>query len=361
MDLSTIQHVFTHSGPFTTVHLDVSQDSEDAARQRQARWTTARHRLEHQGATSDLLDRLEERVNEQTGTPGQASRTLVASDSELVFDAVRTGPAGADEVAEVAPLPDLRGWLTRAAEEIPFLLVVADREGADLGVYQAHGDPAPERDQVEGERLHITKVNTGDYAMKQYQRRAENVWHENAREVADRVRTVWGEHKPRIVIVAGDPRMRSEVTSALEGIPCPVTQVESGGRAEGASAEKLWSDVRVILDEIEAYDERDLGERLDRGSRTGTGVAIGLDAVLDALVKGQVERLVLDLDRAHQEQVRPQDRPGLPLPPSAAEADELPADRVLVAAGAATDAQLALVAPELGKGGGIAALLRWTE
>lgn len=360
MRLSTIQHLFEHDGPFTTVHLDVSQDSEDADQQRQARWTTIRHRLEHAGASAELITALGERAQERTTTPGPASRTLVASGDEVVFDSVRAG-GSPEETAEVGPLPDLGGWLRLAEQEIPFLLVVADHEGADLAMYQAQTDPSPERDQVDGTTLHVNKVNTGDYAMKQYQRRSENAWQENAREVADRVRTVWGEHKPRIVVVAGDPRMRSEVVEALAGVPCPVTQVDSGGRAEGASEEKLWADLRVILAELDAYDERDLGERLDRENRVGGEVALGLTDVLDALVKGQVERLVLDLDRARAEVVRPGEHPGLGLPASAAEADELPADRALVAAGAATDAGLSLVPPEVGKGGGIAALLRWSE
>ena len=41
--------------------------------------------------------------------------------------------------------------------------------------------------------------------------------------------------------------------------------------------------------------------------------------------------------------------------------EELPADMVLVAAGAATDTELSLLPAEQTKGAGVAALLRWDD
>jgi hypothetical protein len=89
--------------------------------------------------------------------------------------------------------------------------------------------------------------------------------------------------------------------------------------------------------------------------------ARGLGEVLDALVRGQVDRLVLDLEAAHEMTVNPKEHPGLALPEPAASTEQLPADQVLVAAGAATDAQLSLLPRAQTKGAGVAALLRWEE
>lgn len=51
MQLGALQDVYTHSGPYVTVHLDVSRNTEDATQQLDARWTRARHQLEHDGVT----------------------------------------------------------------------------------------------------------------------------------------------------------------------------------------------------------------------------------------------------------------------------------------------------------------------
>lgn len=42
MQLSTLQDVYAHPGPYVTVHLDVSRNSETAAQQMDARWTRTR-------------------------------------------------------------------------------------------------------------------------------------------------------------------------------------------------------------------------------------------------------------------------------------------------------------------------------
>jgi hypothetical protein len=51
--------------------------------------------------------------------------------------------------------------------------------------------------------------------------------------------------------------------------------------------------------------------------------------------------------------------PGLSLPD--ADGGVLPADRVLVAAAARTDAELTLLPASMARGGGVSALLRWND
>jgi peptide subunit release factor 1 (eRF1) len=219
--------------------------------------------------------------------------------------------------------------------------------------------PNAEHQEVHGSTLHLTKVPQGDWAQKQFQQRAENVWRANAREVADVVRRACADHRPRAVILAGDERARTEIAEALEGVQTDLEQVDAGGRAAGSSSDALWDAVSAVLSRLEAYDEQQITERLLEKSGQGQGAARGLPDVLDALVKGQVERLILDLRAAREHTVRPADHPGLTLPAAAAKEEELPADQVLVAAGAATDAQLSVLPAEQTKGAGVAALLRW--
>ena len=78
MQLGTIQDVYTHPGPFVTVHLDVSRNTEDAPQQLDARWTTARQSLEEAGVDTALVDAIGERIHEPLDVPGEVRRTIVA-------------------------------------------------------------------------------------------------------------------------------------------------------------------------------------------------------------------------------------------------------------------------------------------
>jgi len=361
MELGSIQDVFTSEGPYISVHIDVSRDTEDARQQVDARWTTLRHELEHHDVDGELIEQIGERVREQTSLPGEVRRTVVAAADRVLFDDVRAGHTIWQEGTSFGPLPELSGWLHQVDGQIPFLLVRADKEGASIDFYQGTTRPNGEHREVHGVTLHIKKVPEGDWAQKQYQQRSENVWKENAEKVAEAVRQATAKHRPRVVVLAGDPRARTEIVTALEGHPLELVQVEAGGRAAGSSEEALWADVERVLAALEAHDEKEIADRLMQDTGRQEGAARGLPEVLDALVRGQVERLVLDLEAAHELRVNPKEHPGLPLPEPAASSESLPADQVLVAAGAATDARLSLLPKDQTKGAGVAALLRWTE
>jgi hypothetical protein len=359
MNLTGIQHLYSHDGPFVTIHMDVSRTTEDASQQLDARWRRARQCLEGEGVDEAAREGLRERIYEPTNVSGEVRRTLVWADDEILLDDVRAGHTTWPEATTVGPLPDLSAWIAQADGQLPFVLVTADREGADIDFYRAISKPYAKHDEVHGSTLHLTKVPQGDWAQKRFQQRAENVWRRNAREVADAVRSAVADHRPRVVILAGDERARSVTAESLDGLHSEVVQVESGGRAPGSSDEALWSEVGAVLSRLEADDDQRVTDRLLEKTGQGSGAARGLADVLKALVQGQVERLVLDLEAAHGLTVTPSEHPGLALPSRAANEVNLPADQVLVAAGAKTDAVLSVLPTELTKGGGVAALLRW--
>lgn len=361
MQLGTIQDVYTHPGPFVTVHLDVSRNTEDAPQQLDARWTTARQSLEEAGVDTALVDAIGERVHEPLDVPGEVRRTIVAADGEIVFDDVLAGHTVWPEVVTYGELPDVSGWLHQVDGQMPFLLVVADREGADIDFYRALARPDAERTEVSGDTIDLHKVPGGGWSHRRFQERSENVWESNARDVADEVRAAVRRHRPRVVILAGDERARTLIAEALDGLQCDVEQVTAGGRAAGSSTESLWEDVRRVLARIEAADQQQLIGDLEEKWGQGSGAALGVDDVVQALVQGKVDRLIVDLQKARDLTVDPTRFPGLPLPAQAAQRTDLPADQVLVAAGAATDTAISLIPAQQGKGGGVAALLRWDD
>jgi hypothetical protein len=365
MDLTAVRPVFDALGPFLTLHLEVGRTDEDGVEQQEARWTRVRHDLEHHAFPADVLERIGELVRENTHQPGEVRRTVVATETGVLFDSVQPGHSHRAETVDHGDLPDLSGWLTQEDQAVPFVLVVADRTGADLEVHRAATGRAVERREVTGETFYITKVAEGDWAQKQFQQTAENAWHQNAQLVADEVASLVGRHRPQAVLVAGEVRARSEVVKALSGegvVDVPVLEVESGGRAAGASEEALWAEVREKVTEVARSADADVAAALDEARGRGEGAATGLDEVLDALAKAQVERLVLDLDALEDKVVEPGRHPGLVLPePALSSGREVPAARALVAAAALTGARLTLLPEEMGRGGGASALLRWSD
>jgi len=90
-------------------------------------------------------------------------------------------------------------------------------------------------------------------------------------------------------------------------------------------------------------------------------VATGIGDVVEAFVRGQVDRLLIDPAAAAGFTVEPERYPGLALGAVADLPASLPADRVLVAAAALTDAEVVVSRASTLGGAPAAALLRWDQ
>ncbi|MGB0190353.1 MAG: hypothetical protein ACPF9W_05215, partial [Nocardioides sp.] len=166
-------------------------------------------------------------------------------------------------------------------------------------------------------------------------------------------------HRPRAVLLAGEPGMRADVAEQVAAtLPVDSTtvvhQLESGARSEGASTEALWTEVRAVLDV----------ERVAQ-ARAHDAAAVGIRETLRALAESRVETLLIASGRHSHEEVRVDDHPGLRLPDHPAAEDVLPGDLAVVAAACLTDASVEGVTPELladlPGADWCAALLRWEE
>jgi hypothetical protein len=365
MHLDRLRPVFDRPGPYLTVHVDVGRASEHADSQIDARWTTIRHDLEHAGVDGSLVEEIGTRLRAKTHLPGEVRRTIVAAGDEVLLDDLQEGHNPHPEVVDRAELPDLASWLDQEDQAFPFIVVVADRTGADIDVYRAASRPSEEHESVTGETFYITKVAEGDWAQKQFQQTAQESWEHNARLVSEAVLPLVRRTRALAVFVVGEVRARAEVVRALEatdhGLGDRIVPIESGGRAEGSSDQAMWGEIHEHLRAHVAAEDADTTAALEQSRGRGEGAATGLDDVLEALAKGQVDRLLVDLDAVREKSVTPSQHPGLTLPDNAASASELPADRVLVAAGALTGARLTVLPASMARGGGASALLRWAN
>ena len=356
MRLERFSDLYAGSGPMATVLLDVSRDSEDAAHLVELRWRAAREELAGHGAPDELLDAIGRLFAEPTHVPGAVSRLVVASGGEVRTDELV--PEHVDPgVVTYADLPDLATWIELQDGAVPVLLVLADREGADLELYRALAEAPVERAEVHGDTVHINKVRVGGWAHLRYQHHTEELWRRNARQVADEIERHVA-HGLGVVVIAGDVHARKNIEDALGGRASDsVIEVEAGGRAEGASREALDDAVREAVSGVVA--ERQLGLLREFEQRRGRdeAVAVGTDAVLDAFVRGQVDTLLLHPAAAREGTVDPTTYPGLPLPTASPQRRDL----ALVAAAALTSASVVTAGETLLPDDGVAALLRWDQ
>lgn len=357
MQLDMLRSVLEHDGPFVTVHADVSRNDEHGLDRIDAQCTAVRHELEHRAVDGTLAEAVEERLRRAPEGAGELNRTVVAAGTEILLDEDHPGSPSWREPVTVGPLPSLTQWVLANDDEVTFVVVLADREGADVEVHSTRTPRPRWRRELHGETQDITKVAPGDWAQKQYQRRAENVWHGNAEMVARQLRSVYDDVRPRFIALAGDPRARAEIVAVGEHLP--ITQVESGGRGAGASQESLWAEVDRLVAQEMAREEAELMERLEQGRGRRSGVVDGLEATLDALARAEADTVVADLRALHELSTCPADHPGLPLPAEAIDERGLPADDVLIAAAAGTGAGLTTMPAEQIGPECVAATLRW--
>lgn len=359
MRLDAVRDVLSRKPPFVTVHSEVGRASENARQQADARWTTLRHRLEGEPIPAEVTDEIGTRLQALPGVAGAARRTIVATDDGVVLDELLTTPTPWPESTDVGLLPDLSAWLTQSGRLVPFCLVVVDRQGADIGFHRGLGVPGSDDLTVEGDDYYLTKVPQGDWAQKQFQQTAENTWQRNAEDVADAVRSGLREHPAEVVLLAGDQRARHLVADALDAGVGTVVHLDSGGRAAGTSDEARWAEIERVLADVEAHAEATALERLHEAEGQGRGAVRGLHEVLDALAESRAEHLLVDLRALHDQEVDPAGHPGLVMPEGVS--GHLPADRVLVAAAAATQAEVSVLSAGQDGLPEVAALVRWDE
>lgn len=349
--------VYEKQGPFASVTLDVSHDSENAEHEHELRLRAASEALLEQGADKQVVELVSDRLQGQVGEAAPVARTVIATKDGVVFD--ETMRARVDRaVATWSPLPDLAAWLRHEDAVTPFVLAVVDHEGGDVGVYSSDVPDPEEATSVGGETQHVHKVPTGGWSALRYQHVTENVWKRNAGAVAEEI---LGQVRSgvRLVLLAGDPRSCSEVKAALGDETLTLVQLEKGTRSDDGGDEAFQQAIREALLEHTASRRLERVHTLKDRLGSDTAVATGVRDVADAFVRGQVDTLLLDPAAASELTLDPGDHPGLAL--GAAAEGPVPADQGLVAAAALTGADVA-VSPQTTLGGApVAALLRWDQ
>lgn len=351
-----------HAGPVATVYLTTRGDVENAGEASEQRWRTLRGGLVDQGADEATLEQIDPLI----GTAHEHGECLavIASSTELlhVEHGSESPPSDFGCWDHVPALGLLIRW--RQASP-PYLLVVADRRGADITVVGRR--TASVTQMVDGDDgPPIRKVAAGGWSQHRYQQRVENTWESNARQIADHVQRASDEVNADIIVVAGDVRavellekhLPDRLIQQIEGI--------SGSRSADATDNRIhdathrWVMTAVARETVALLEE--FREQQGRDDRAADGV----NATLRALSQGQVEALLVydDWEDARRAWLGPMPIPvapdqaalqnlGVPQPVSGRLID------VAIRAALGTGASVWIVPHAGGPTDGIGAILRW--
>lgn len=358
METTTLTPVLTKPGPYATVLVDVSQDTEAGRQEHHNRVRAACDELAGQGAPRQVVDRIAAVLDEQTSTPAPVARLVVSTPEEIVYDELAVLRQD-HTISSWGPLPDLTAWAAHRDAQVRFVLALVDHAGGDIALWDSDV-PEPElQTSAGGELEDVHQVPVGGWASIQVQRTTENVWRRNADDVVTEVRRLVAERSPDVVLVSGDPTSSGIVRRALDQLHVPVVALASGQRAPDGGDEALQHAIREALQRIVVERRTALVHRVREAMGRGSGIVTGVREVADALVQGQVETLVFDPARAGELELDPRDHPGLSFGAATVEGP-VRADEALIAGAVLTEAEIvALPGAALG-GAPVAGLLRWT-
>ncbi|MDQ2585699.1 hypothetical protein CKY47_17255 [Saccharothrix yanglingensis] len=294
MDMSSLGELIRERGPFASVYLDASHDTEDAAKAVELRWRGVRDDLARQGADEATLDALE--AVALAPVVGKGGRALIAAHGAVLLDRVMPRPPAAT-TARWSDLPHMLPLVGSLGPTVPHVVVLADRKGADVHGYDGQvgrrGEVAAE--EVRGEEHPVHKVRGGGWSHLRMQHSVEETAKRNAALVAEAVDKLVAELNAELLVLGGELQARTAVRDELGARSRELlVEVEGASLADGADDDAFDSAVQALVAEHQFNQENDLVERFATESGRDGGLAVqGLEPVVEALREAKVAALLV--------------------------------------------------------------------
>jgi hypothetical protein len=354
-------------GPYATATLDATRIDPATSDRPEEIWANGRRHLEQLGAAPETLDAMEKSALEPSGRGGELTRVICGASGQLLLDLTFPGRPVRQKTSFSA-VPHLMPLIRGLDAHEPYAVVRVDRTGADLEMVGITGTVLEDSD-VTGDHDVIHKVSAGGMGERRIQTRAEDSWKHNAGEVARAIDSVVRRGKPAVVFLMGDERAMSLVEDQTSpDVRERLVPLATGGRARGVSKE---AEAEAIEDELarrRAARQQKLRDDFEAARGTTGRGAEGLEAVVDAVRKAQVESLLLHDDPASDLTLHVGENASMigltehdvrQAGASAPSTDR--ADAALVWALAATGGSVGLIDDSVQLRDGVAAILRWAD
>src|SRR3954466_6985420 len=199
MDASTLSKLYGLDGPFTSLYVDSSSATEDAAEQYDIRWKNILRDL----AKAGVDEATREAISAARGNHGRGNTRVVVATPGQVQLAISLPQPPAQEIVATGNLPVLTPLVDALGLQVPHVVVLTDRNGADVLAYTI--GPAPvEAEAVDGDRWPIKKTGRGGWSTKRYDASVHNNWHENAKDVVATLDKIVADVSARVIVASGD-------------------------------------------------------------------------------------------------------------------------------------------------------------
>ena len=288
------------SGPVVTATVSVPDTPVDRSYEWDVAWADAARQASQLGADQATAEALPTGAGQPVAG---GTRVVVAAHGEVLL--ARWLPAGTGAMSvRVGPLPHLLEVAAAAARRPAYVVLLADREGADIVAHAggdqspaerfpvgrrpgAQSDPHPGRPpgQLHGER-HLTD------------REPESGGQHNAEFIAGRLSQAAEGVGAHVVLGAGDQHILDAVEGHLPESLGPVTTI-AGDREPDGLDDRLSAAIDAALDEITATAIGGIGDLVaSRAAGPGPAAVRGIEAVADQLAEQQVAVLLVAADVA---------------------------------------------------------------
>jgi hypothetical protein len=350
-------------GPFATVWIGRTGTGAWGARADDVAAGDARSALIEAGAPDAVVAAVGDALDAVSGG-AQGAVVVAVEEGVVLVEELPSAPRR--DRAVWAAQPSLSPVIEHRQADIPMIVVLADRAGADIVVTETGGRETTV--EVEGDDSPITKSAPGGWSQRRFQQRAEDSWEHNAAEVAERVRVLAAEVNPDLVVLGGDVRAVELIGDALPVELHGVTRRITSGRAADGSEERREHDVEVLVRTVVATETAELLKAFDQEEGRGERAANGMVATLQALQRSQVDVLLVHDDPDDDRTAWFAGEPGMVAVDRAVleglGLDGLQSGRavdVAIAEALRTGAAVRIVPTRTSVEDGIAAILRWSE
>jgi len=285
MRLDWLRPACDRPGPFATVLIDATHDTEDAAELDRLRRREVGAALADQGAPEDVREAVEAALAGPPPPDGTAGRVLVADATGVLVDRLTPVPPAAP-AARWGPLPDLLAVVTEVPEPVRTVRVRVDETGGEIAV------PGEDPVTVGGETP-VHKVPAGGASHLSMQERVEESWRRNTAAVAEATERAVQRTGAEVLVLTGDAPARARLRDRLSRRCTDVlVEIEHSGGERGAD---LPDTVARAEDDVRALRRRTALDRFARAAGHGDGLAVSGEADVLAAARAQaVETLLVD-------------------------------------------------------------------
>ncbi|WP_026116460.1 baeRF2 domain-containing protein [Nocardiopsis valliformis] len=309
MDLGFLRPLYESDGPVASVHLDTTRDTTDADKKIELRWRHLREELAALGTDEATLDVLEEAVGEGNSRAfGHHGQALYASDGQLLGAHTLAEPPSQDR-ASFLPVPDTLPLAIDRGRRLPYVLVALDRVNAKVFAYPGHPTRKPVLERAnEGEDMHnidgLSRIYPGQRGDAGGRRAdtgiAQDIWRENAIQVAELVREAVRKVDAAAIIVGGDDEAIAYLRDNLgpRQLTIPI-KVVAGGRGGLDAEERLHESAEECLQEM-IREERDQVFSDYQRKLAHDQAVKGTTSILPMLSEARVDTLLLGADRVNE-------------------------------------------------------------